>query len=121
MERGHPCQNGAGVAFQDTDAVAPVTVQLDQIANSDKPEVVPILWTIRQVAGLGRRLLLVSGALPGTGSPMHTPINGHGPPARGFAGQVRAMLLGQQPVNAKTPGPGIRLLEVQDLFEERER
>src|SRR5215510_11598215 len=71
--RGHPRQNGAGVAFENTDTVDPPALQLDQIANVDKPEVVSILRTIRQVAGLYGGLLLVSGALPGAGRPMYAP------------------------------------------------
>jgi hypothetical protein len=52
---------------------------------------------------------------------VHTPIDGHGPSDGGFTGQVRVMLLGQQAMDAKAPCARVRLLQVQDLFEKRQR
>jgi hypothetical protein len=117
---GHPGQNRAGVAFQPTDAVDSTPLELDEIAHIDQPEVMPIGGARGQVARLCRGLLLrVAGAGPGAGGPMHTPIDGHGPPDSGFTGQSRAMRLGSQPVHAQPPGARGRLLEVQDLLEKR--
>src|SRR5262249_23836783 len=112
MFRSHPGQNRAGVAFQNTDAVHPTALKLHEIPTINKPEVVAIPRAIRQGAGLCHRFLLVPGALPWSGSPMHTPIDRHGPPDGGFTGQVWAMLRGQQAVETKAPGARVRLLEV---------
>jgi hypothetical protein len=49
------------------------------------------------------------------------PIDSHGPSDSGFTGHVRAVLLGQQAVEAKAPGARVRLWEIEDCFEERQR
>src|SRR5215510_16338907 len=79
MFRGHPRQNGAGVAFENTDTIDPSALQLDKIANIDKPEVMSIMRAIGQVFWLERCLLLITGAGPWTGRPVDAPIDGHGP------------------------------------------
>ena len=47
MFGGHPCQHHACVAFQNTEAVEPVAVELDEIPHIDQPELVPRVRAIR--------------------------------------------------------------------------
>jgi hypothetical protein len=51
---------------------------------------------------------------------MHAPIDGHGPPNSGCAGQGGTILLLQEPMQPKAPRPRVCLLQVQHLFEKRE-
>src|SRR2546426_9334564 len=80
-----------------------------------------IVRTIGQVSGLCRGLLLVLGALPRAGCPVHAPIDGHGTPDSGFTREVGTILVFQQPMNTKAPRARVLLLQVQHLFEKRER
>ena len=47
MFGSHPRQNRARVTFQNAEALDPPPLQLDEIANIDKPEMVPIVRAIR--------------------------------------------------------------------------
>src|SRR5262249_54706903 len=99
----------------------PATVELDEIPNIDKPEMVPIVWAIRQVAWLYHNFLLVSGTAPGARGPVHPPIDRHGPPDGRFTGQVGTILLFEEPMQPKAPRARVLLLQVQHVFEKWER
>ena len=77
----------------------------------------PIVRTIGQVARLGRGLVLIAGAKPRAGGPMHTPIDRHRPPAGGFTREVRPILGFQEPMHPKAPRPRVLLLQIQHRFE----
>jgi len=117
MFGGHPRQNRAGVACQNTEAIDPAPLDFDEIANSHTPEMMSIGRAIGQVSRLERGFLLVSGTGPRTRRPMHAPIDGHGPPARGCTGEVGTILLFEEPMQAKTSRTRVLLLQVQHVFE----
>jgi hypothetical protein len=107
--------------FQNTEAVDPVPLDFHEIPHIYKPEVMPIVGPIGQVAGLGRGLGRLAGAGPRTGGPMHAAIDRHGPPDGGFTREVCPILLCQEPMNPKAPRPRVLLLQIQPLFAQRQR
>ena len=122
MLRGHPRQNRAGVAFQNTDAVDPAPLDLDEIPNIHKPEVMPIVRAIRQVAWLvtwppARR----GHCATGRGPRGMRRLIAMARPTVASLGRSGPYCVFQEPMEPKAPRPRILLLQIQHLFEKRER
>jgi len=52
---------------------------------------------------------------------VHTPIDRHGPADGGCTREVWTILVFQEPMQTKAPRPRVLLLQIQHLFEKRER
>src|SRR5215831_3123311 len=75
---------------------------------------------IRQMFEADRGRVLLAGTPPGAWRSVELAIDGHGASHRALARQRLGPLLAQEPTDAKPARAWIRVLQVQDLFEQGE-
>ena len=70
MRGRHAGQNFTRIALDNTDAIDPAAVQLDQVANIGEPQVMAIRGAIGQMFEADLVRLIISGTLPGAWCPV---------------------------------------------------
>ena len=91
----HPGQNLPRIAFDNTDAIDPAALELDEVANIREPEVMAVGRAIGEMFEAGHVGLRLVATLPGTWSPMELAIDGHRSPHCSLTRGRRLTLLPQ--------------------------
>jgi hypothetical protein len=112
MRRRHPGHKLPRIAFDNTDAIDPAAIELDEVAHIREPQVMAVGRARGEMFAAGHVGLRIAGTLPGARGPMELAIDGHRSPHGSLTrGRLLTLLL-QSAMDAKPASTGIRLLEV---------
>src|SRR5207253_6987918 len=91
----HPGHNLPRIAFDNTDAIDPTALQLDEVTNIRVPQVMTIRRTIGEMLEADRLRVLISGTLSGDWGPVEVTIDDQRYPDRSLTTEWRVALMPQ--------------------------